>query len=83
MGLVLMVHYLRRGDLPFAMSWWAFTFPSGALAVASGLAWQLSGWAWLGGFTWLAVVWLLLIWTTVFVRTLAGVVSRTIFVPAH
>ncbi len=83
MGMILMVHYLRAGDLPFAMSWWAFTFPSGAFAVATGLAWQMSGWAWLGGFYWLVLVWLLGIWTVVFLRTVAGMVSRKIFVPAH
>jgi len=83
MGLILMVHYLRAGDLPFAMSWWAFTFPSGALAVASGLAWQQSGWAWVGGVYWAVVLWLLFIWTVVAAHTTAGVVSRKIFVPAH
>lgn len=83
MGLILMAHYVKSGDLPFAMSWWAFTFPSGALTVATGLAWQMSGWAWLGGFYAVMVTWLLAIWTVVFVRTTAGVISRAIFVPAH
>jgi C4-dicarboxylate transporter/malic acid transport protein len=83
MGLVLIGHYVRGGDLPFAMSWWAFIFPSGALAVASGLAWQLSGWGWLGWVYWGVLVWLVGIWVVVFWRTVAGVVSRGIFVPVH
>lgn len=83
MALILVGHYRRRGDLPFAMSWWAFTFPSGALAVATGVAWQLSGWAWLGWFYGAVVVWLLGVWGVVFVRTVRGMASRAIFVPVH
>jgi C4-dicarboxylate transporter/malic acid transport protein len=83
MGLILVGHYVRAREMPFAMSWWAFTFPSGALGVASGLAWTLSGWAWLGVFYQVVVVWLLAIWLVVFVRTAQGVASRRIFIPAH
>ena len=42
MGLILIAYYHGRLGLPFAMSWWAFTFPSAALGVASGLAWKVS-----------------------------------------
>ncbi len=38
MALLVVSHYVRKQNLPYALSWWAFTFPSGALGVASGVA---------------------------------------------
>ncbi len=35
MAIALTVHYVRRLRLPYAMSWWAFTFPLGAYVAAS------------------------------------------------
>ena len=35
MAIVLTLHYLKDVEFKFALSWWAFTFPTGALAVAS------------------------------------------------
>ena len=42
MSCILILHYLRKIELPFALSWWAFTFPSGALCLASAVAWKIS-----------------------------------------
>ncbi len=38
MALVIVIAYLRHLDLPYALSWWAYTFPLGSLAVATGVA---------------------------------------------
>jgi len=35
MAILLTVHYIRRLKLPYATSWWAFTFPLGAYVAAS------------------------------------------------
>ncbi len=35
MAIALTLHYVRRLKLPYAMSWWAFTFPLGAYVAAS------------------------------------------------
>ena len=35
MAIVMTLHYLRSVSLPYAMSWWAFTFPLGAYVAAS------------------------------------------------
>ncbi len=35
MALIMTLHYIRKIKLPYAMSWWAFTFPLGAYVAAS------------------------------------------------
>ena len=80
LAILLLFHYLK-GAFPFALSWWAFTFPLGAYTVATFLlgdafhAPALHGmgialWALLGGF-----------WLTVFVLTLKGVLNGELLRP--
>ncbi|MCA9310479.1 MAG: hypothetical protein KDA21_04685 [Phycisphaerales bacterium] len=81
---LLVVGYTRiRRGLPFALSWWAFTFPSGALAIASGIAAKVSGVAAIRIFYNGVMVFLLVIWLVVFVLTVRGLVSRKLLLPAH
>ncbi|MEM4057953.1 MAG: tellurite-resistance/dicarboxylate transporter [Thermoplasmata archaeon] len=35
MAIAMLLHCLKKLDLPFALSWWAFTFPLGAYVAAS------------------------------------------------
>ncbi len=35
MAIVMILHYIKNIGLPYAMSWWAFTFPLGAYVSAS------------------------------------------------
>lgn len=35
MAIIMTLHYIKRLKLPYAMSWWAFTFPLGAYVAAS------------------------------------------------
>lgn len=35
MAIMMTIHYIKRLKLPYAMSWWAFTFPLGAYVAAS------------------------------------------------
>ncbi|MDH6580401.1 C4-dicarboxylate ABC transporter [Kitasatospora sp. MAP5-34] len=64
-----------RAEMPFAMTWWAFTFPVGTMVTGSaGLA-RHTGF---GGFTALAVALfalLLATWATAAVRTVSGLIS--------
>ncbi len=83
MALIVIAYYLRAVELPYALSWWAFTFPSGALCVSSGVAWKVSGFAMIGYFYYAVVVFLLLVWCLVLVRTLKGILSGKIFAPTH
>ncbi len=83
MALLVVSHYLRQQNLPYALSWWAFTFPSGALGVASGVAWRVSGFAFLQATYYGVVAFLLIVWGVVLIRTLRGVTSGQVFAPAH
>lgn len=81
-GIVIMDH-LRRDDLPYALSWWAFTFPLAALAIAGGVAARLTGSATLRAAYLVTVAALLLVWAVVAWRTIGGVRDGRLFRPAH
>ena len=69
---VLTVKNLREGKLPFAISWWAFVFPVGALTV---LALRLSALMQLALLPWVAVglgALLAFFWTAAAVGTVRG-----------
>jgi C4-dicarboxylate transporter/malic acid transport protein len=83
MALAVVSGYAARIDLPYALSWWAFTFPSGALAVSSGVAWRVTGFEAIHWFYVFTVVFLLTAWSVVAVRTLKAVRAGTVFRPAH
>lgn len=83
MGVFLMVCYIRCMELPYALSWWAFTFPSGALAVSTGVAWKASGLGFLFWFYCGVLVFLAAAWALVAVRTGMGMLSGKVFQPAH
>jgi len=78
MAVVLTLRYLRE-PFPFAMSWWAFTFPLGAYTVATFLLGDAYEAGYLTGFAF--GLWILLVafWVVVLVRTLAAAYSGSIF----
>ncbi|MGW7055479.1 TDT family transporter [Streptomyces sp. NPDC054887] len=70
-----MVVRAARGGMPFAMTWWAFTFPVGTCVTgAAGLARHtgLDAFGWLAAALYAALV---LAWAVAGVRTLRGLVS--------
>ncbi|MHB8773111.1 MAG: SLAC1 family transporter [Syntrophales bacterium] len=83
MACIVILHYVKEIELPFAMSWWAFTFPSGALGIASAVAWKVSGFTSIYWFFVLVTLFLLGVWLVVFLRTARGIASGKIFLPAH
>ena len=79
----MIAYYLRRIELPYALSWWAFTFPTGALAVSTGVAWKASGFGFIHFSYIAALLFLLVVWLVVLVQTGKGVISGKIFAPPH
>ena len=76
--MVTLKHH-QKIKIPFAMSWWAFTFPLGAFIVSTGVVYTAVGgkfFLWVGMTAYLAF---LMIWSTVFMKTAKGVISGKIF----
>jgi C4-dicarboxylate transporter/malic acid transport protein len=80
-AIIITWQHHRRVSLPFAMSWWAFTFPLGAFVVSTGVLFQTTQvvfFQWVGLAAMLGFVG---IWAIVATRTVKGVISGTIFQP--
>jgi C4-dicarboxylate transporter/malic acid transport protein len=64
MAVVIVASYVRSLGLPYALSWWAYTFPLGALAVSTGVVWTVTGfesvrWFYIGVAVALVCVWII------------------------
>lgn len=73
--------YARKSTLDFALSWWAFIFPLGAFAVATGVLFTATA---LAFFLWVGLAALLgyaALWLVVFLYTLKGAWNGTLFIP--
>lgn len=81
MALLMTLAARSRGQLPFALSWWGFIFPLGALVTLSLRLAQVMplAAAWWGGV--LAWVLMLGLWALTLFKTLRGVVSGAVFRP--
>jgi len=77
--LTLAAH--RAGQMPFALSWWGFTFPLGAFVAASLRLSPLTGLAGVGAVG--VACWLLLValWSLTLMQTLRSVASGAAFHP--
>lgn len=78
MAIALTLRYLRE-PFPFAMSWWAFTFPLGAYTVATYLLADAYQVALLGIFGFALWLLLLFFWTLVLAKTAAAAHTGSIF----
>ncbi len=79
LAMALIVLHHRQERLPFAMSWWAFTFPSGAFVVATGVVYKAVHAPFFRAVGLLALAGFLIIWAVVGWQTLRRVVSGEIF----
>lgn len=80
MAVVVTIRALRE-PFPFAMSWWAFTFPLGAYTVATFLLGDAYEAGYLTGFAFALWVLLVAFWAVVLVRTMAAVYTGALFAP--
>jgi len=83
MALIIVIAYVRHLDLPYALSWWAYTFPLGSLAVATGVAWKVSGFESIRWFYVAVLIALFAAWLTVAVRTVRAMWSGKVFESPH
>ena len=81
MASLITITAWRLGMLPFALSWWGFTFPLGAFVLASLRLSRMIGNTSMAIFGLAALGLLFTLWGLTFIKTLRGVVSGTIFHP--
>ncbi len=81
MAAILTVSAARRGELPFALSWWAFTFPLGAFVASSWRLGNQTGLAPIVAVGSVALLLLAALWSVTLVRTLRGVASGALLRP--
>ena len=81
MAMLLTLAARAAGQLPFALSWWGFTFPVGAFVAESLRLSKLLGWSapFAVGIAAWALLWVL--WSITLLRTARGVASGGIFRP--
>lgn len=81
MAAMLTFSYWKRDQLPFALSWWAFTFPTGSFAIASfklSVVLPLPGILGVGVF---ALCLLAVFWSVTLVRSVRGTLDGSLFQP--
>jgi C4-dicarboxylate transporter/malic acid transport protein len=83
MAVVIVVSYVRNLGLPYALSWWAYTFPLGALAVSTGVAWKVTGFQSVHWFYVGVVVALFCVWVTVATQTAIAVWTGKVLESPH
>jgi C4-dicarboxylate transporter/malic acid transport protein len=79
MAALLTYSYWRRGQLPFALSWWAFTFPTGAFAIASFKLSQVVPLPGIHNIGLIAYGFLMMFWSVTLVRSISGALDGSLF----
>ncbi|MFC4335115.1 TDT family transporter [Salininema proteolyticum] len=70
--------HARRGGLPFALTWWSFTFPVGTCVTGAAYLAKATGLAAIDGLALLLYAFLLGAWATVAFRTVRGIRTRAL-----
>ena len=83
MAVVVVAFHLRNLDLPYALSWWAYTFPLGALAVSTGVAWKVTGFESIQWFYAAVLMALAVVWVIVAARTAGAVWTGKVLQSPH
>jgi C4-dicarboxylate transporter/malic acid transport protein len=70
MAIVMTIHYITKLKLPYAMSWWAFTFLLGAYVAASHIISKIFSFDLINYIDFALYSLLLIFWSVTFVKTL-------------
>ena len=68
--------YLRRGRIPFTLSWWAFIFPLAAYALASNSIYNYTKIELVYGYTLFLAVMLTFLWIVTLANTVIGIIKN-------
>ncbi len=75
MAILVTMHYVLRRDLPYATSWWAFTFPLGAYVASTHIIYGITGIGVVDYFGLTIYFLLLLLWIAAFQGTFRKLIS--------
>ncbi|BDU50359.1 hypothetical protein [Haliovirga abyssi] len=78
-SLIVLVHHIKSKQLPYALSWWAFIFPIGALGVSTGAINKLVHFKYFIYFLNGIDIVLLAMWLFIGIKTIKGIVNGTVF----
>jgi len=78
--LIICIHQLRRGGIPFSLGWWAFVFPLAAYTIGSQKIALRFPSTLTRGYALLLTALLVALWLYILINTLRGVVRGTLFV---
>jgi len=78
-ALFLTVYYFSHKNLPFSLSWWAFTFPLGAYTGATYLISSFLKSTLVFNYGCFCLSLLLILWVLVLVKTIRGVITLEVF----
>ena len=79
MAITMTIYYIKRLKLPYAMSWWAFTFPLGAYISATYSIWKIFKINLINYFGFGLYILLLVFWFVTFFKTIVKVYHGTLF----
>ncbi|MBT3711809.1 MAG: hypothetical protein HOG15_00475, partial [Anaerolineae bacterium] len=79
LAISMTVKHHKKIEIPFAMSWWAFTFPLESFIVSTGVIYKAIGGSFFLVIGLTALVAFFVIWGTVLVKTIKRVISGEIF----
>jgi C4-dicarboxylate transporter/malic acid transport protein len=74
-------YYLRRGKIPFTLSWWAFIFPLAAYALASYSIYNYTKIELVYWYTLLLGILLIFLWVLTSANTILGIIKNKLLFP--
>ena len=81
--IAITFYYLRRGKIPFTLSWWAFIFPLAAYALASYSIYNYTKIELVYWYTLALAALLSFLWVVTMINTLTGIIKRRILYPVN
>ncbi len=79
MAIVMILHYIKNISLPYAMSWWAFTFPLGAYVSASHAVSGVTGIKLINQIGFVLYILFVFVWVLTLVKTAIMTYKGTLF----
>lgn len=76
---LISIYHSHRGGIPFSLGWWAFIFPLAAYTIASLKITSIFSSPLTLGISAFLTILLLVLWSYVFLKTIAGVLSGMLF----